>query len=105
MDEQFTTTIPTHKWTPRSCRGDFAREVTYLWTSVTEEASEEAWIKVLISPRYILAANAPKRSTNQATNPQARRGRKRGNPTEDTEEQERGRGTRSTAAPRRARAR
>ena len=87
-----------------------------MWSSAAEEASKEAWIKLLIFPRRILPANAPKRSANQAlkvavkerlqrwhareeavlwveaaraTNPRARRGRKHGNPTEDTEEQER----------------
>ena len=66
LETAHTTQIPTHKWPPKASRVDFSRELADLWDRLANNMdSIQLWTKLLIFPRCIIPAAAP-RSTEQS---------------------------------------
>ena len=62
-----STYIPTHKWPPKAARGELTRELGTLWSKLAAKMDDqELWIMLLIFPRVILPATAPKPHEGQS---------------------------------------
>ena len=61
LEDVHKTRIPSHKWPPKGARPDFTRELSTLWGQLADSINDEQlWVKVLIFPRVILPATAPR---------------------------------------------